>query len=413
MRQRTGVFISLFTLMLTGCGDMIEIEKQSYVIAVGIDLTEEENLYQFTFQIANPGAGDSSDGNGQVTEENISIPTSDLITATDIANNFVAKKINLDHARVFIISEELARSGELVRIIQQSSQTTHMRRTIQLIVTKENAEVFLNNADPKVESKPHKYYQFMISRANDTGIIPDADFHRFYQLTEAGSELFLAIYATTIQEETDLSKPSIEKKAGELIKKGESPAVFMGSAVFKNGKMIDILNAQETRFTNVLDKTMKMDNFVSSFPDPIKPEYNIAGTFIQEQSFDFTIDYDAKENHAQIKVVVEFDFETIAIPSMIDYSSNAELEGLFKKSIEEHYQSKVEKFIKKTQIEYKSDPFYWSLFFRKFFKDIPSYEEANWHEDVYPNAEVSVEFKLERLEFGKSLYGTSFNELGD
>ncbi|WP_344913931.1 Ger(x)C family spore germination protein [Amphibacillus indicireducens] len=409
MKQLIGFIISLLSLTLIGCEDLMELEKQSYVIAVGVDLTEQEGLFQFTFQIANPKIDDASGGATQT----ISIPTSDLITATDIANNFVTKKINLDHTRVIIISEELARTGQFISILQPSSRTTQMRRNIQIIVTKEKAETFLRIASPELENKPHKYYQFMITRASETGVIPEADFHHFFQITEGKDDLFLAIFASAVHQEEDLSKPSIEKIAGELITTGGNPAQFMGSAVFKNGKMIDILNAQETRMTTILDKTKKMDDIISAFPDPINPTYNIAGNFIQKEECNIDIKYDAENNHASINVFVPFEFETVAIPSMIRYSDDNELKKILKKALEEHYQSIAEKLIIKTQQQYQAEPFYWSLFIRKFFNDIPSYEEANWSEDIYPNADINVVFQLQRLEFGKSLYDTNLNEMGD
>src|SRR5699024_9231425 len=103
-----------------------------------------------------------------------------------------------------------------------------MRRNIQIIVTNENAENFLKTASPDLEDKPHKYYQFMITRATETGVIPDADFHRFFQLTEDKDDLFLAIYASALRHANDLSKPSIKKIAGELVTSGGNPAQFMG-----------------------------------------------------------------------------------------------------------------------------------------------------------------------------------------
>src|SRR5690625_190395 len=115
MKQLCVVFSCFLSLFLVGCEDLMELEKQSYVIAVGVDLTEKEGLFNFTFQIANPESQAGSDTNGQLTDQTITIPTSDLITATDIANNFVTKKINLDHVRVMVVSEKLARENDLDR----------------------------------------------------------------------------------------------------------------------------------------------------------------------------------------------------------------------------------------------------------------------------------------------------------
>jgi len=413
MKQSCVVFSCFLSLLLVGCEDLMELEKQSYVIAVGVDLTEKEGLFNFTFQIANPESQAGSDTNGQLTDQTITIPTSDLITATDIANNFVTKKINLDHVRVMIVSEKLARENDFIRILQPSSRTTQMRRNIQIIVSGENAEAFLREASPALESKPHKYFQFMITRAHETGVIPDADFHRFFQVTEAEDGLFLGIYASTKNKGDDLSTPSIEKIAGELVTKGGNSAQFMGAAVFKNGKMIDILNAQETRLANILNPSTDLDDVISGMPDPVDSTYNIAGGFVQKTKPDINIQYNAETNHATIDLVVPFEFEIVAIPSMIPYSEDDELKTLLKKSIEDYFNSITEDLIVKTQEVYRAEPFNWSMFIRHYFKDIPSFEEANWSESIYPNAEVTIDFRLQRLEFGKSLYDTNMKEMSD
>jgi len=413
MKQLCVVFSCFLSLFLVGCEDLMELEKQSYVIAVGVDLTEKEGLFNFTFQIANPESQAGSDTNGQLTDQTITIPTSDLITATDIANNFVTKKINLDHVRVMVVSEKLAREYDFIRILQPSSRTSQMRRNIQIIVTEENAETFLRAASPALESKPHKYFQFMLTRAHETGVIPDADFHRFFQITEAEDGLFLAIYASTKDKGDDLSTPSIEKIAGELVTEGGNSAQFMGGAVFKNGKMIDILNAQETRLVNILNPTSDLNDVISGMPDPIDSTYNIAGSFVQKTNPDINIQYNAETNHATIDLVVPFEFEIVAIPSMIGYSQDDALKKLLKKSIEDHLKSITEDLIAKTQDVYRAEPFNWAIFIRQFFKDIPSFEEANWSESIYPNAEITIDYRLQRLEFGKSLYDTNMKEMSD
>ena len=98
---------------------------------------------------------------------------------------------------------------------------------------------------------------------------------------------------------------------------------------------------------------------------------------------------------------------------MIAYSQDDELKTLLKKSIEDHLNSITEDLIAKTQEVYRAEPFNWSIFIRHYFKDIPSFEEANWSESIYPNAEITIDFRLQRLEFGKSLYDTNMKEMSD
>ncbi|WP_112179061.1 MULTISPECIES: Ger(x)C family spore germination protein [Paraliobacillus] len=406
--------IFLLLLILTGCYDRIELEQQSYVIAVGIDKGEETGTFSFTFQLANPEVGATlSAGSDEEPQETVTITGSDIITATNTANSFITKKITLDQTKVIIISEELARSKDFIRVIQTAARTPQIRRSVQLIVSKENASDFLNNNEPKTETRPHKYYQYMLNRASQTGIIPDANLHRFFQITEGDADLFLAIYATTEISEPKESGSEDEYIAGQVPQQGGSKTQFMGSAVFKEGQMIDILDGQDTRICNILDKTIEMEELLATYPDPIKPEYQVSANYSQKSVPLVNVSYDKKNNHAKIDVTIPFEIEIIAIPSLVDYAQNNKYNQKLRESIEQSIEEKTTKLVKKSQEEYGSDPFYWSIYIRRYFKDIPAYEEADWNKVIYPNASITINYKLKRLEFGKMLKDSKLNEVRD
>lgn len=90
------------------------------------------------------------------------------------ANASVAKAITLDQARVVIVSQELARSKEFINVMQSAPSTVDLRLNAQLVISKEKAEDFIKQNKPKLETRPHKYFQFMLDRAKETGVIPDA-----------------------------------------------------------------------------------------------------------------------------------------------------------------------------------------------------------------------------------------------
>ncbi|MCT2536968.1 Ger(x)C family spore germination protein [Aquibacillus koreensis] len=407
------ICISLLLMFLTGCYDKVELEQQSYNVAIGVDQTDKEGTYEFTFQITNPEVGTTS-GGGSDEEPNETVTTngSDILTAMNTVNSFVSKRMTLDHTKVIVISEELARSGDFLQIIQAASRTTQIRRATQIVVSKESAAEFLNNIKPKMETRTHKYFQYMITRATQTGIIPDASVHRFFQITEGDADLFLAIYATNEHEEKKGEGYEDQYVAGEIPQEGGSDTQFMGSAVFKEGKMIDTLDGQDTRIAHVLDYTLDMDELLSTYPDPIRPEYRVAADYIQKTPAEVEIQYN-KNKPTKIDVTVSFQIEVLAIPSLVNYSQNSAHQELLRKAIITDLESKANKLIKKTQEEYGSDPFYWSLFIRDQFIDVPAYEEADWNKKIYPNADITVSFNLKRLAFGKMLNDTNLSEVRD
>ena len=94
-----------------------------------------------------------------------------------------------------------------------------------------------------METRPHKYFQFMINHGIENGLIPDSTLFRFFKTMERGTDLFLVMYTTAEREKNPAIKAEDEYMAGQLNASGEiDDTQFIGSAVFKNGVMIDKLN---------------------------------------------------------------------------------------------------------------------------------------------------------------------------
>ncbi len=409
------IIIATLLLLLTGCYDKIELEQQSYAIAVGIDEAEGTGNFSFTFQIANPEVGSTiaSAGSSEEAEEIIGVTGADILTATSLANSFVTKKIVLDQAKVLVVSQAVAESPDFLRIVQSASRTPQIRGSIQIIVSKEKASVFLERNQPTMETRPHKYYQYMLQPAKQTGIIPDADLHRFFQITEGDADLFLAIYATTVKDEKQDSNNEKDYIAGEIPQQGGNPTQFMGSAVFKEGMMIDVISGDETRISNILDKTLDMDELLAVYPDPIKPPYQVAVIYSQKANPSVDINYDRNTNHASIHVIVSFEAEVIAIPSLVNYALNEDYQAKLQTRIEQTHEENTKKLVEKSQKQYGSDPFYWSLYIRKYFKSVPEYEKGDWNRRIYPHADITVDYQLKRLTFGKMINDSKLNEVRD
>lgn len=404
-------------IFLSGCYDKKELEQQAYVIAIGVDKGEKENSYRFTYQIANPEVGSTIGGGGskEPASEIITITGTDFITSTTTANTSVSKSITLDHTKVLVISEELAKSEEFIRVMQAAQRVTQIRRQVNVIVSKESAEKFLQSVKPKLETRPHKFYQLIINRSTETGIVPESNIHRFFQITEGDADLFLAIYATTEKaDEAEQKDEAAEDgyKAGEIPKEGGNPVQFMGSAVFKEGQMIDTLDGQETRLALVMDNTLEIRDLLSTYQDPVKEEYRVSADFSKKMATEVKIDY-KKNGITKINVRVPFQVEVLAIPSLVPYSQKPDLREKLKDSIEEELEKKAEKLVKKAQEDYGSDPFYWSLYVRDEFASVKEYEKADWNKKIWPNAQVTINFDCTRLEFGKMVNDSKLPEVKD
>ncbi|WP_138419207.1 Ger(x)C family spore germination protein [Aquibacillus sediminis] len=413
-KLKYSLLLSLITLLLTGCYDKTELEQQAYVVAIGVDKGEKENTYDLTYQIANPEVGSSITGGSsdEAPFELVTVQGIDFMTATATANSFVAKNITLDHTKVLFVSEELARSESFLRGMQGASRTSEIRRQVNIVVTKEDTRTFIETNQPQLETRPHKYYQLMLGRSTETGIVPQSTIHRFFQLTEGDADLFLAMYATT-QGEDDKTEGNVDEYiAGQIPKEGGNPTQFMGAAVFKEGKMIDILNGEETRIALILDNTLDMKDLLVTFQDPINKEYQVAGDLSKKDETKVEVDY-KKEGPTKIDVTVPFQLEVLAVPSLIDYTNHKKHREKLKESVEGELQETADALVKKAQEEYGSDPFYWSIYIRSQFKTIEEYEQADWNKKIWPNADVTINFDMNRIEFGKMLKDSDLEEVWD
>ncbi|QXE01745.1 Ger(x)C family spore germination protein [Terribacillus sp. DMT04] len=407
------LLLLLMPLLLGGCFDQKELEEQAFVVSIGVDKTDRSGIYRFSFQIANPEVGSSASGSttDEPPQEVISVLGTDFLTATNAANATVAKQIALEQARVVIVSEELARSKDFLYLMQSAPSTVDLKLNAQLVVSKENAETFIQENKPQLESRPHKFYQYMLDRAKETGVIPDAPLVRYFLITEGDADLFIAPLATTERDKDPKFGEEDHYKAGEIPIKGKNHTQFMGSAVFKEGQMIDTLTGEETRFCLMFDSTLSQKDIIASYNDPIKPSYQIAGR-LEINKVKTKVDY-KKDKQSTIDVFVNYSLNVYAIPSTVNYTTNDKNRQILEQSINKQLGQRADRFIRRTQDKYKGEPFYWSLHIRPKFLTIKQYEEADWSKKIYPNAKVRVHFQLRGLEFGKMLRESSITDVRD
>jgi spore germination protein KC len=400
MRMAKIVWLCIFPIfLLTGCWDKLELEGQAYVVALGLDKASD-NLLSVTFQIANPQVG--STVKGEATNEPpsdfVSFVVPDIISAKELANSVISRRINFGHLRTIIVGENLAVTGEFQHIIGTSLRDPEMRREINLIVSQENASEFIQNNKPKMETRPHKYYSFMTQRWRETGEVPYSTLNRYYSRVEG--ELFLAIYATTKKHGQRESPNEDNYLAGEVPQKGGDPVQMIGSAVFKNGRMISKLTGEETRYALVLRRRALARSIVASYTDPLNSKYRFTVRMVRRGNT--RIKVDVKQDPLVVNVNVPLICQVLSIPSLIDYPKDTHKQKVLKASLEEIMQSKAMQLVQKTQRQYQAEPFLWYNQARVKFWTLREFEAYHWG-DRFSRAKVNVDFDIRMEMFGKQL----------
>ncbi|MBT2758231.1 Ger(x)C family spore germination protein [Mesobacillus foraminis] len=391
-----------FLFLLAGCWDLKEIEQKAYVIGIGLDKGKEEGTLEISYLIGNPEVGSQQSGGSSMEQpsELITINVADYISARNIANSVIAREISYDLLRVILVSEELASDKDFLRFIYGTVKDREIKRSTQLVVTKEKVGDYLKKNKPKMETRPHKYYEYMIDRGIETGIIPDSELHIFFRVTEEDAKLFLSAYTTADAAREEKQGPAQDEfYAGELEVKGETNRTeFFGSAVFLEGRMIGKLNGEENRLAMMLNEFSDISDIITTFPDPFHDKYQLSARLIPQQEKKIKMDLNKK--HPKIRVTLPLKVEILSDPSMTNYAGKKKETDQLEEYIESTIEEKIANLVERTQTEFKAEPFGWSLYARKEFKTLKEYMAFDWMK-TYPEIDIAVKVEVDFNEFGR------------
>ena len=398
-------------LFLTGCWDLKEIEQQSYIIAIGLDkANDHDNTLDVTLLISNPEFGTQQEG-GETqspSQKIITLRATDFITVKNLADTILPKTATYTMLEHIVISEKLAKDNEFIRWIYDAAKDSEISRDIELIVSKDTPEkLFRKNEKSILEPRPHKYWQLKIDQSNLVGLSPpNSELLNYFRITEAGSDVFLSIY-------TDKFKPSKKTNLNGSSEKKDNPQAtnrgsqFSGSAVFKNGKMVGKLSGEETRIALLLNNTLPRREFISDFKDPFNSKYDIAVKINKISKTKIQMNFDEKPEKIHIEVPIFL--EILTNHSMTNYSKEKNRQKL-KSYLKRKFEKDMQQLTKRTQEEFKAQPFGWSLHARKKFLTLQNYEQFNWLKK-YPNMDVSFDVKIKIGDYGRQKSVPHYKEI--
>ncbi|HAQ08652.1 MAG TPA: hypothetical protein DCR24_14500, partial [Bacillus bacterium] len=310
-----------------------------------------------------------------------------------------------------VISEDLASDQNFIRWIYDAAKDREIKRSANLIVSKEKAYQFIQENRPKLETRPHKYFELKIDRGQETGMIPDTDLNGFFRVTESDADFFLAIYATTEEVGNQTQKTEDDLMAGELKVRGKTNVTqFIGSAVFKQGVMVGKITGEETRISSLLDTTWDTRDILTTFQDPFDERYRISARISQNRKNKYNLI--KKSDPPVIEINVPLFIDVLSDPSMSNYLKNKEKVKILKKSMTENVEKKMNEYIERTQQEFKGETFHLSVPIRKEFSTLREFRDFDWMKS-YPDAEIRLKVDIDFGEFGRQTKLPSLQEVRD
>lgn len=192
MRSRlTLVLICIcITLIISGCWGKNETDEVAYIMAMGFDKGEKNNLI-VTIEIANPravasaGAGQGG-GKAEASTVVVSVEAIAPISSLDILNTATTRKLSLLHTKAYFFSDELAREG-LGRWMTSLNRLRSFRETANVYIVRGKAREFIEKNQALLEIDPSKQYDLMHMIPEVNSYFVPMQFQEFYEETKLTS----------------------------------------------------------------------------------------------------------------------------------------------------------------------------------------------------------------------------------
>ncbi len=275
-------YIALFLIMsislfsLSGCGSTLNIDHLAYVVAIGLDVGEN-NKIKVSFQLSVPGGESGGSGSSQSDNSIVNtIECSSIDAGINLLNTYLSKEVNLSHCKVIVFSEEFAYLG-LEESLYTLMNNIQIRPDCNIIISRCNAEYFLNNSKPVLEKLSARYYEIAPSSSEYTGYTDNVTLSEFFSdFKDTFSECYGILGGVNSEDShsTDSNKSSSEKdsdiKANETLIDSKPNIENLGLAVFHGDKLVGELSGIETICHQIISN--KLDTCTINIPSPFEED---------------------------------------------------------------------------------------------------------------------------------------------
>lgn len=397
------ILIVIFIMAFSSSYFSLSMDNLAYVLAIGIDKSDENKLkVSFQFSTASPVAESGSTEKAPSVID--TVEASSLSTAINLMNNYLSKQVNMSHCKVIIFSEELAKEGissEIYTLIND----TQVRPSSNIVITKTDANYYMQKTQPQLENLIAKYYETFTDSSEYTGFMPNATIGEFFNtLICKECEPFAilgGVIASNSQNDQDSGSSTNNAQRDYTIKSSHSPisgetdSENIGMAVFKGDTLVGELNALET--LSFLSIRNEVNRFLVSIPDPTTPSSYLDIYLTPENMTEIKVD--TKTGSPYIQVSLRFTGRIYSMENNENYLKPDVLETI-SASCDSYLESTFSDFLYKTAKEFHSDILGFGKSASSNFFTMEEFEDYNWlesYQDSYFDVSVDTSVKSSML----------------
>ena len=376
------IVIVVFILAFSHSYSSLNIDNLAYVVALGIDSTDDNNL-QVTFQFSTPVSIESGEKPNPI---NNTIISPSISNAINIMNSYLGTPISFSHCKVIIFSEQLAKHGisdEIYTLINDTQVTP----SSNIVISKCDAKNYIEQTTPELENLVSKYYESFENSSKNTGYIPDATIGDFFNdLTSRTREPYAILGGVNAESRNEENSTTDQDnlKANMTSISGKNGSENFGVAVFREDKLVGELNAFESvAFLNIRNS---IDRFLISVQDP-ENENNILDIYMTPSN-NTTIKVNTSNQTPYIKINCKYTGRIYSMTQNSKYLSPEVLDSI-SKTCNSYLETQFSNYLYKTSREFNSDINSVGNYALKNFFTTREFENYSWLEN-YKNAFFKV-----------------------
>ncbi|WP_099190364.1 Ger(x)C family spore germination protein [Tepidibacter mesophilus] len=357
--------IPISMLILSGCWNYREINDVNIINGAAVDLSEEKEDYVLTVEIVKPLAGEEF----KLEADLISEKGKSIFDAVRTMITHSGKRGYWPHAKVFIISEDIAKKG-VTEVIDFINRDAEVRSDIWLLISKDKMAKQILECETKLHYTISAHLEDKLKNKDSISKYESIELHQFLKdLSGDGISCTIpAVY--TAKHGNDGTVPEID-----------------GMAVFKKDKLVGYINGIETMNMMLIKDELKAGLLVIE-------NVNNSNTDCTLEIFKSKTDVKPvmRDGNIIMKIDSELDVSIAEIVGSEDLISEPGRIKL-KAEAEEYVKKEVLKTIQRVQKDYASDIFgFGNNIYRKMPNEWKKIKD-DWDE-MFPHLKVDVNVKV-------------------
>ena len=274
-RRMFALLLAALPIALCGCSASMQVENQAYAIVMGLD-REDDGRLRMCVQIPKIAgnseesqSGASGGGSGNYTR--LEVRARDFNEALEELSWAAPRRLNLSQLKLIVLSRALAEERDNAQLIRSIAQTERLFTAARVAVCEGSACAFVAAISPSVGLRISSDLESTLEYYKERGFVPQGYLAELHYQTESVYSDPLAIYAVLRpfeEENMGETQPAFafDQSANALSADNDSgiPTRYLGSAVFVDGQMRGLFNAQQTIFANLLRNSLDSFSYNSN-----------------------------------------------------------------------------------------------------------------------------------------------------